>query len=48
MDLDNEEIEATREMRQINKIIAPEEKRADEMFKELGYIKDNNKMVYRK
>ena len=39
-DLDNEEIEATREMNAINKIIAPEEKTADEMFKELGYEKE--------
>ena len=38
-DLDEEELKATREMKAINKIIAPEEKTADEMFEELGYNK---------
>lgn len=38
-DLDEEEVQATREMKQINKIISPEEKSADELFEKLGYIR---------
>lgn len=38
-DLDKEELEYTRNMREINKIISPEEKTADKMFEELGYEK---------
>lgn len=35
MDLNDEELKATREMKAINKIVAGEEKTADEMFEEL-------------
>lgn len=35
-DLDEEELKATREMKAINKIIAPEEKSADELFDDEG------------
>ncbi len=45
-DLDNEELKATREIKAINKIIAPEEKSADEMFEELGYEKDEKHTRY--
>ena len=46
-DLDEEELKATRELKEINKIISPEEKTADEMFKKLGFEKviDNKKEV---
>lgn len=49
-DLDKEELEYTRNMREINKIISPEEKSADEMFEELGYEKSNYgyKIIYTK
>lgn len=48
-DLDNEEIEATREMKALNRIIVPEEKTADEMFEELGYSKiQNAPLAYQK
>lgn len=47
MDLDEEELKATREMKAINKIIANANdtnvgniKNADEMFENLGYKKD--------
>ncbi len=39
MDLTEEELKATREMRAINKIVAPDEKTADAMFEKLGYKK---------
>ena len=40
MDLTEEELKATREMKAINKIISPEEKSADEMFEDENYIKE--------
>jgi hypothetical protein len=40
MDLNDEELKATREMKAINKIVAGDEKTADEMFEELGYKKE--------
>lgn len=50
-DLDNEELKATRELKAINKIISPEEKTADKMLNELGYIehfKSDYSETYRK
>lgn len=38
-DLTKEELEATRKLKAINKVIASEEKIADELFDELGYKK---------
>ena len=49
MDLNDEELKATRELKAINKIVAGDEKTADEMFKELGYTiqkKGNGAMIY--